>query len=160
MYICRLHTLSSVCTITVRRGACLLTATKEYLCTTLLGNESDRPDWSGFVSTITEWLKYKNDQRSLHAMFHVNVTLMWNFKDGSTCGQKTANCMSLFENILLTVISISFNSLETTITFRFVFINTRTALSSCQNLNWMGEKLKDRLQQCCQKHCLTENRSR
>lgn len=56
MFICRLHTLSSVCTITVRRGACLLTATKEYLCTTLLGNESDRPDWSGFVSTITEWL--------------------------------------------------------------------------------------------------------
>ena len=122
MNICRLHTLSSVCTITVRRGACLLTATKEYLCTTLLGNESDRPDWSGFVSTITEWLKYKNDQRSLHAMFHVNVTLMWNFKDGSTCGQKTANCMSLFENILLTVISISFNSLETTITFRFVLL--------------------------------------
>ena len=73
------------------------------------------------MSTITEWLKYKNDQRSLHAMFHVNVTLMWNFKDGSTCGQKTANCMSLFENILLTVISISFNSLET-ITFRFVLL--------------------------------------
>ena len=47
---------------------------------------------------------------------------MWNFKDGSTCGQKTANCMSLFENILLTVISISFNSLETTITFPFVLL--------------------------------------
>ena len=30
--------------------------------------------------------------------------------------------MSLFENILLTVISISFNSLETTITFRFVLL--------------------------------------
>ena len=33
------------------------------------------------MSTITEWLKYKNDQRSLHAMFHVNAALMWNFKD-------------------------------------------------------------------------------
>lgn len=94
MYICRLHTLSSVCTITVRRGA-LLTATKEYLCTTLLGNESDRPDWSGFVSTITEWLKYKNDQRSLHAMFHVNVTLRWNFKDGNMWSQIVHVCLCL-----------------------------------------------------------------
>lgn len=95
MYICRLHTLSSVCTITVRRGACLLTATKEYLCTTLLGNESDRPDWSGFVSTITEWLKYKNDQRSLHAMFHVTVTLRWNFKDGNMWSQIVHVCLCL-----------------------------------------------------------------
>ena len=95
MYICRLHTLSSVCTITVRRGACLLTATKEYLCTTLLGNESDRPDWSGFVSTITEWLKYKNDQRSLHAMFHVNVTLRWNLKDGNMWSQIEHVCLCL-----------------------------------------------------------------
>ena len=31
-------------------------------------------------------------------------------------------CMSLFENILLTVISISFKPPETTITFRFVLL--------------------------------------